>query len=397
MELYIHIPFCVKKCAYCDFLSFGSDQDDRRRYALALIQELKYWGQQLDHPQVETVFIGGGTPSWMEPQYLAEIIATAREEFHILPDCEFTMEMNPGTVTQESLGIYLRSGVNRLSIGLQSSIDSELQTLGRIHDYNQFLRSYEKVMEAGFTNINIDIMTGIPGQNLKSLEKTLRNVTGLHPKHISAYDLMIEEGTPFYEKYCFDEVKRHAGMPTEFLPDEETQYQMTRLTEEFLESKGYHQYEISNFAKDGYQCRHNIGYWTRKEYLGVGLGAASLVRENRWNNIRDMESYIASCQDPFAVKKGEESTGLPGFMTDLQELSRKDAMEEFMFLGLRLLAGVSARDFERAFGTTIYGVYGDVLRKHESEGLLIMKSGQIYLTERGRDVSNEVLCDYLLS
>ncbi|MBQ1749679.1 MAG: radical SAM protein, partial [Lachnospiraceae bacterium] len=196
MELYIHIPFCVKKCAYCDFLSFGSDQDDRRRYALALIQELKYWGQQLDHPQVETVFIGGGTPSWMEPQYLAEIIATAREEFHILPDCEFTMEMNPGTVTQESLGIYLRSGVNRLSIGLQSSIDSELQTLGRIHDYNQFLRSYEKVMDAGFTNINIDIMTGIPGQNLKSLEKTLRNVTGLHPKHISAYDLMIEEGTP---------------------------------------------------------------------------------------------------------------------------------------------------------------------------------------------------------
>jgi oxygen-independent coproporphyrinogen-3 oxidase len=362
-----------------------------------LIQELKYWGQQLDHPQVETVFIGGGTPSWIEPQYLAEIIATAREEFHILPDCEFTMEMNPGTVTQESLGIYLRSGVNRLSIGLQSSIDSELQTLGRIHDYNQFLRSYEKAMDAGFTNINIDIMTGIPGQNLKSLEKTLRNVTGLHPKHISAYDLMIEEGTPFYEKYCFDEVKRHAGMPTEFLPDEETQYQMTRLTEEFLESKGYHQYEISNFAKDGYQCRHNIGYWTRKEYLGVGLGAASLVRENRWNNIRDMESYIASCQDPFAVKKGEESTGLPGFMTDLQELSRKDAMEEFMFLGLRLLAGVSARDFERAFGTTIYGVYGDVLRKHESEGLLIMKSGQIYLTERGRDVSNEVLCDYLLS
>jgi oxygen-independent coproporphyrinogen-3 oxidase len=184
-------------------------------------------------------------------------------------------------------------------------------------------------------------------------------------------------------------------MPTEFLPDEETQYQMTRLTEEFLESKGYHQYEISNFAKDGYQCRHNIGYWTRKEYLGVGLGAASLVRENRWNNIRDMESYIASCQDPFAVKKGEESTGLPGFMTDLQELSRKDAMEEFMFLGLRQTAGITAEAFYQAFETPIESVYQAPLQQLKQEGLLETREGRIYLTEQGLDLSNYALSKFL--
>ncbi|HBE08112.1 MAG TPA: oxygen-independent coproporphyrinogen III oxidase [Lachnospiraceae bacterium] len=384
MELYIHIPFCVKKCAYCDFLSFGSDQDDRRRYALALIQELKYWGQQLDHPQVETVFIGGGTPSWMEPQYLAEIIATAREEFHILPDCEFTMEMNPGTVTQESLGIYLRSGVNRLSIGLQSSIDSELQTLGRIHDYNQFLRSYEKAMDAGFTNINIDIMTGIPGQNLKSLEKTLRNVTGLHPKHISAYDLMIEEGTPFYEKYCFDEVKRHAGMPTEFLPDEETQYQMTRLTEEFLESKGYHQYEISNFAKDGKECIHNIGYWKRVPYLGVGLGAASLVDEVRYSNERNLLKYIERLESDESPRVEEI------------ELSKRDAISEYMYLGLRMNEGINRRDFYETFGNTVEGLYDKVIKKNEKLGLLKVAEGRIFLTEKGMDVANRVMAEFLL-
>ena len=383
MELYIHIPFCVKKCAYCDFLSFGSDQDDRRRYALALIQELKYWGQQLDHPQVETVFIGGGTPSWMEPQYLAEIIATAREEFHILPDCEFTMEMNPGTVTQESLGIYLRSGVNRLSIGLQSSIDSELQTLGRIHDYNQFLRSYEKVMDAGFTNINTDLISGLYNQSLDKFATSLEKVERHGMKHISVYSLIIEEGTPFYEKYSVDRLSDE-----EYEKWEEEDRRIYDYTREILAANGYRQYEISNYAKPGYECLHNLVYWNRGDYIGIGIGAASMIHNIRFSTISSLLDYI-SLNEKACDRYFEK------IFNDVSRLSPNEQMNESIMLGFRKNDGIDLESFDTKFSTSFLEKYKEQVCKWREEGMLKVEGGRVYLTEKGQSISNMIIVDFM--
>ena len=370
LELYIHIPFCVQKCQYCDFLSGPSDQETKNRYIEALLNEIQAV-QGVEAYEIVSVFIGGGTPSVLEAEAIASIIEAIREKFYFASEVEITIEANPGTVDLEKLQIYHKSGINRLSLGLQSTDPSELKMLGRIHTYEEFLQSYQWARAAGFHNINIDVMFAIPGQTGEAWREHLYQVAELKPEHISAYSLIIEEGTPFAERELD-------------LPDEDTEYQMYEDTAAVLEEYGYHQYEISNYAKKGYTCRHNIGYWRRTEYLGLGLGAASLYEGRRFSNTRDMQEYLKFSGNTERIRK------------DIVELSRNDQIEEFMYLGLRMTEGVSEIDFEQNFGQKLENIYGSVLKKYKETGFLEKIGTNWRFTRKGIHVSNHILAEFLL-
>ena len=399
LELYIHIPFCLKKCAYCDFLSFSCDERTQLAYADALIREIEFYGPKMKDYQVSTIFIGGGTPTWLNEDKMVEILDTVDTYFTISPDVEVTMECNPGTVTAAKLEKYRKAGVNRLSIGLQSADDEELALLGRIHTFDKFLKTYELALNAGFRNMNVDLISGIPYQNAEKFLHTLQKVVRLKPQHISVYSLIIEEGTPFYETYKFDAVKQEAGMQTEVLPTEDEVYRIIKTTQEYLQKAGYEQYEISNFAKPGYACDHNIGYWTRENYLGLGLGAASLMENVRYTNTTELEEYIdRTKQIEFVAFEQPDGTYVNGTNLHLaaDAVSRKAQMEEFMFLGLRMKQGVTRAKFEETFGISIDGVYKEALDHLKEQELLEIKAGNIVLTEKGQDLSNYVLAQFLL-
>ncbi|MBQ8624704.1 MAG: oxygen-independent coproporphyrinogen III oxidase [Agathobacter sp.] len=399
LQIYVHIPFCVKKCNYCDFLSFSCDERTQLEYADALIREIKVYGTQMKDYIVSTIYIGGGTPSWLDEDKLLEILDTIYKNFKVSEDAEISMECNPGTVTAGKLAKYRMAGINRLSIGLQSADDEELKILGRIHTFEQFVKTYELARNAGFANINVDLISGIPYQTTEKFLKTLQKVVWLKPNHISAYSLIIEKGTPFYETYKFDAVKQEAGMPTEVLPTEDEVYRIYKMTQEYLERAGYQQYEISNFAQQGFECVHNIGYWTRENYLGLGLGAASLIENVRYTNTTDLYEYIDGTKDIqekcFAQEDAPAVAGM-----NLHEyagvVSRKAQMEEFMFLGLRMTEGITRERFFREFGISIEGVYLDVLEKLKAEDLIDTREGRIVLTEKGADLSNYVLAQFLI-
>lgn len=317
------------------------------------------------------------------------------------------MECNPGTVTAEKLAKYRKAGVNRLSIGLQSADDEELEILGRIHNYEKFLKTYQMAKNAGFSNINVDLISGIPYQTAEKFLCSLQKIMRLKPTHISVYSLIIEEGTPFYEKYKCDLEKQEAGMQTEVLPTEDEVYRTIKLTQQVLAKAGYEQYEISNFALSGYACDHNIGYWTRENYLGLGLGAASLMENVRYTNTTDLEHYIKSSAN-IASLSSEASLGRSmeqknrelKYRTNLHMaadvVTRKAQMEEFMFLGLRMKKGVTRAKFQECFGMPIEGVYKSALDHLKAEGLLEMSAGDIRLTEKGQDLSNYALAQFLL-
>jgi oxygen-independent coproporphyrinogen-3 oxidase len=395
IELYIHIPFCVKKCLYCDFLSGVFDEKMQRRYVAALCTEIKY--AAATHPGciVSTIYVGGGTPSWLSEDLMDAIITTVKESFKLDPLAEISVECNPGTLSSEKLNVYRSIGINRLSIGLQSANDDELKELGRIHDYNRFLHTFDLVRKAGFDNVNVDIMTGLPHQTVEKLERTLNSVTLLRPEHISAYSLIIEKGTPFYEKYKFDAVKQQAGMQTEELPTDEEAYHLYKFTMDYLANKGYKRYEISNYARNGKICRHNVGYWDRVPYLGLGLGSASLFNNVRTNNLRDIYKYIEVSEAIQEGKTPQSELSSPYF--ELEEaLSKKDAMEEFMFLGLRKIDGISRADFMNMFGIDIEAIYGPIITALRNQGFMDAKEGRLFLTDVGIDVSNQVLSKFLL-
>lgn len=399
LQLYIHIPFCVRKCSYCDFLSFSTDERTQLAYADALIQEIEFYGPQMSQYMVNTIYIGGGTPTWLNEDKMVEILDAVYTYFNVSSDAEVSMECNPGTVTAAKLEKYRRAGVNRLSIGLQSADDEELQILGRIHTFEQFLKTYEMARNAGFGNINVDLISGIPYQTAEKFLHTLQKVVRLKPDHISAYSLIIEKGTPFYDAYKFDAVKQEAGMQTEVLPTEDEVYRIYKLTQQYLTQAGYEQYEISNFAHPGFECEHNIGYWTRENYLGLGLGAASLVENVRYSNTNELYQYIDNCQDIRWVEYMQEDescvTGT-NLHASVDVVSRKAQMEEFMFLGLRQNCGVTREQFERAFGIPIDGIYKNALDYLRDEGLLDTSEGRIVLTEKGMDLSNFALAQFLL-
>lgn len=366
LELYIHIPFCIQKCLYCDFRSAPSAKEERQEYVLELCRQIRTYRKTAGDYHIVSIFVGGGTPSILEGEQIRGIFGAIRDTFVVDEDAEITIEMNPGTVTEEKLKVYREAGIDRLSIGLQSAENEELKILGRIHTYEEFLDTYRLAREMGFGNVNVDLMSAIPGQTAAGWEKTLRKVAGLRPEHISAYSLIIEEGTPFYEKYgkVRDDADALRDAP---LPDEEEERQMYRSTKKILGEYGYQQYEISNYALPGYECRHNLGYWDRTEYLGIGLGASSLLHNRRWDF-------------------GEEPVAL----------SIQEQMEEYMFLGLRKTEGVSRSKFAGEFGRGLDEVYGNVLRKMYELGLLEETGDLVRLTERGIDVSNMVMCEFLL-
>lgn len=377
LSIYIHIPFCVKKCSYCDFLSFPADDKARAFYVETLLKEIRLEAQQYGSYQVQTVFFGGGTPSLLTVEQMKSIMDCLRENFVLAPEPEISMEANPGTVTAEKLAGFYKAGINRLSIGLQSANDAEMKELGRIHTYDMFLEAYKAAVEAGFFNINVDVMSALPGQSVESYQGTLEKVLSLNPppKHISAYSLIVEEGTPFG-------ARMEQGLL--ILPTEEEEREMYELTERMLKKAGYHRYEISNYAMEGFECRHNKTYWVRQNYLGLGLGAASLLENVRMTNESDMTQYAARIEA--GVKKAAK---------EKEALTMQEQMEETMFLGLRLMEGVSKEEFIKNFGCPMESVYGEVIEKHVKNGLL--ENGQrVKLTAKGIDVSNFVMADFLL-
>ena len=380
LELYVHIPFCVRKCEYCDFLSAPAGADTQQEYVRNLLLEIAQKGVHCTDYEVITIFFGGGTPSILKAGWIADILDAIHRNFKVRKDAEITIECNPGTLTFEKLSIYKSAGINRISVGLQSASDAELRELGRIHTYEDFLKSYDLIRKKGFSNINIDLMAALPGQTLKSYEQTLRRVLALKPEHISAYSLIIEEGTPFYEKYEADELLREKGEKPQMLPSEETERLMYERTKELLLAHGYERYEISNYARRGYACRHNIGYWRRENYLGFGLGSASLLENERFHNTTDLTDYLGG--DYLAYEQ--------------EKLDKKSQMEEFMFLGLRMTEGISTECFRQTFGLTVELVYGPVLEQQIADQLLRKEDGRIFLTERGLDVSNYVMAQFLL-
>ena len=380
LELYIHIPFCVKKCAYCDFLSGPAGEKEKEEYVKMLVDEIRNCPDTVQNYRVISIFFGGGTQSLLTGEQIGRLMDTVREIFTLDEDAEITMEMNPGTVTEEKLRKYRQAGVNRLSIGLQSVNDEELRLLGRIHTYEEFREAYHLARANGFSNINVDLISAIPGQTVESWRRTLEQVMALSPEHISAYSLIIEEGTPFYERFAEDERIREEGGHPRLLPEEAIERQMYELTQRFLHTKGYERYEISNYAKPGSECRHNCGYWTRKDYLGLGLGASSLVGHQRFQNTSDLKEYLE--QEYHHIHT--------------ETLDKKSEMEEVMFLGLRLMTGISRQQFEKTFQVTLDSVYGEVLRKLKSEQLIEEVAGYVRLTEYGIDVSNYVLSEFLL-
>lgn len=379
LSIYVHIPFCVRKCLYCDFLSAPADGRTKESYVKCLLEEIRQNSAAFGAYEVQTVFFGGGTPSVLSEKRIGELLLELRRDFAVAPEAEITIEINPGTAGQKKLEAYRDMGINRLSIGLQSAIEEELKALGRIHSADDFFKTYKNAVKSGFNNINVDLMSAIPGQTVESCRETLRRVLSLNPlpKHISAYSLIIEEGTPFYEH-------------TPPLPDEDVDRELYKITNDILKEAGYHRYEISNYAMEGYECRHNKVYWKRGEYLGFGIGAASLINNVRFSNIRDISQYM-------------EARDFSEIRADRQELSAPEQMEEFMFLGLRLICGVSFREFEEAFGRSVEEVYPGVVGRLKNQGLLADVRDErgnrtgIRLTQSGLDVSNRVMAEFLLT
>lgn len=382
--VYIHVPFCVSKCLYCDFISSCGSEKDMDKYQKALINEIN---QTEICGQADSIFFGGGTPSVYPVEHIAEIIEVLKQKDVISNNAEMTIEVNPGTVDMPKLKSYLDMGINRLSIGLQSADDTELKTLGRIHGYHEFLTTFENARRAGFGNINVDLMSAIPGQTVTSYENTLRKVMTLAPEHISAYSLIIEEETPFYKMYGeTSDSKDEEKTGRMKLPSEEEEREMYYLTKRYLAENGYARYEISNYSKSGYECRHNIKYWSRNDYYGFGTAAASLVNNERYVNTEDRNYYIQENGNPHKIKKEQ------------MKLTISEQMEEFMFLGLRKMNGVSYEEFKEYFHRDIDEIYKDVIDKEIKNGLLIKdeKKLRVYLSERGIDVSNMVMAEFLL-
>ena len=376
LGIYVHIPFCKSKCYYCDFLSYSSKEDNYKAYIDALINEMEAHRIKADKDlAITTIFIGGGTPSVLPPILLEKLLVSINENFNIGDKAEYTIEANPGTLTDEKLKIMKKYGVNRISIGGQTYDEGLLKTIGRCHQGQDITNSFLLARRYGFNNINLDLMFALPGQSLDQLKETLDKVVKLSPEHISAYSLIVEEGTPFGEL----EEKGQLSLPSE---DEERA--MYYLIEDYLKENGYSKYEVSNFSKEGKFSRHNINNWKTCEYIGLGLAAHSYYKGYRYSNTCNMDQYI------------ENSRNLQDIQEDRQHVGLKAQMEEFMFLGLRLTEGIDIREFEKRFKKSIYSIYGAQIKNHLKNNLLAKGNGRIWLTDYGQDVSNMVLCSFLL-
>ncbi|EHK2356295.1 radical SAM family heme chaperone HemW [Clostridium perfringens] len=374
ISLYIHIPFCAQKCLYCDFPSFARKDHLRKAYIEALNKEIISLREKHNNLEINTIFIGGGTPSVLEADEL-ECLLKEVAKLNMAKDIEYSMECNPGNLTEEKLEVMKKYGVNRISMGLQAKQDNLLKGLGRIHNYKTFKENFLLAKKVGFNNINVDLMFGLPNQRLNEWEETLREIISLEPAHISAYSLIIEEGTAFYNLYENDKLK---------LPTEEEERKMYHLAKKILEENGFNQYEISNYAKEGKECRHNLAYWNMDNWIGVGSASASYIDGKRIKNISSVEKYINS------INEKREA------VEEIINNSKNDNMEEFMFMGLRKINGIDENEFKNRFSMNINDVYGEILNKYIDEGLLIRESGRIFLSEKGIEISNIIMADFLL-
>jgi oxygen-independent coproporphyrinogen-3 oxidase len=374
LSIYIHIPFCVKKCDYCDFLSTPASRQRQVEYLSALDNEIRLEASKYSEYIVTTVFFGGGTPSILEASDIAGIMSSIYTHYHVADNAEITMELNPKTASFSKLCEVRKAGINRLSIGLQSADNNELKLIGRIHSYEDFLQTYKWAREAGFGNINIDLMSALPDQNMDSWTNTLNKVFELEPEHISAYSLIIEEGT----RLC-DNLSDYPP-----IPDEDEDRLMYQETKRLMAMHGYERYEISNYAKEGYECRHNIVYWQRGNYVGFGVGASSMVENVRWKNTEDIGMYI------------EHQGNSKDCQIDIQVLSENECIEEYMFLGLRMMKGVSKTEFIDTFGKKITDIYAEIIYKWTKLGMILEEGDYYRLSDKGIDVSNTILADFIL-
>ena len=448
LGIYIHIPFCVHKCIYCDFLSSPADVHTRKQYVRALINEIYLTregkcankliknvlqgdntsyedmeeqaviGLTSDYALYDTVcmadyektimqedisgcvddiksenwhivtsiFIGGGTPSAIDAEDISDILDAVRNNYNVSDKAEITIDCNPGPMDKKKAAIYRKAGINRISFGLQSTDNNELRMLGRIHTYEQFMESYKIAREAGFDNINIDLMSALPGQTMESFKAVLEKALSLGAEHISVYSLIVEEGTRLSDNID--------SFPP--IPSDDEDRQMYYMTKEMLSSYGYEQYEISNYAQKGYECKHNLKYWERCDYLGFGIGAASLYSGRRYTNISDIGRYMDVLAEITNALDKSYVNELLQIRTDMEELSKEDEMSEYMFLGLRKTKGIDITDFKEEFGTDIKDIFGEAIEDNIARGLLIHDGNCLYLSKRGIDISNTVMSDFIL-
>lgn len=448
LGIYIHIPFCVHKCIYCDFLSSPADVHTRKQYVRALINEIYLTREgkcankliknvlqgdntsyeDMEEPAVNgltsdyalydtvcmadyektimqedisgcvddiksenghivtSIFIGGGTPSAIDAEDISDILDAVRKNYNVSDKAEITIECNPGTMDKKKAVIYRKAGINRISFGLQSTDNNELRMLGRIHTYEQFMESYKIAREAGFDNINIDLMSALPGQTMESFKAVLEKALSLGAEHISVYSLIVEEGTRLSDNID--------SFPP--IPSDDEDRQMYYMTKEMLSSYGYEQYEISNYAQKGYECKHNLKYWERCDYLGFGIGAASLYGGRRYTNISDIGRYMDVLAEITNALDKSYVNELLQIKTDMEELSKEDEMSEYMFLGLRKTKGIDITDFKEEFGTDIKDIFGEAIEDNIARGLLIHDGNCLYLSKRGIDISNTVMSDFIL-
>jgi len=376
LGLYIHIPFCKRKCHYCDFISFSNKTDLIEQYINSLNKEIKKCRINKDEYEVKTIYFGGGTPSFIDSSYIIEIIKTLREKFNISENAEVTIEINPGTVDEQKLKDYYNAGINRISFGLQSTKSELLKLVGRIHSYSSFLEAYNIARTIGFKNINVDLMIGLPVQNMQDIEKDLERIINLKPEHISVYSLIVEEGTIIEEKIKNKEL---------YLPSEELERKMYWEVKEELEKNGYIHYEISNFAKKGFESKHNLSCWNQEEYIGFGLAAHSYINNTRYSNIEDLENYIV----------GVDAHIDPQMKTTHEIQNKEDKMKEYMLLGLRKIEGIKISEFKNKFVDNPIYLYRESLNKLVVQGIIEIDIDNIKLTNKGIDLANLVWEEFI--
>lgn len=374
LGLYIHIPFCQQKCSYCDFNSFKSSADQRSNYINALIKEISLQGPVYKDYVVDSIFIGGGTPSILDGQEIKKVSKALREKFSIAEDLEFTIELNPNSVDLEKFKAYKEAGINRLSFGGQSFNNKELKDLGRIHKASDIFTAIDLAKSKGFKNISLDLMLGIPGQTLESLEDSLEKAVSLDLKHLSVYSLILEEGTRLY-----DLATKTSKIN---LPDEALEREMYHFTKNFLSTSGFYQYEISNFSKEGFESRHNLKYWSYEDYLGLGLSSSSKIGNKRFANVDGFSSYIEALENNLLPVKEREV------------LTKQDQINEYIFMGLRKTEGFSYEKLEEIFSLNFLSAYKNEIEKNLNLGLIILDNENLRLTEKGLDLANQVELDF---
>lgn len=374
LGLYIHVPFCAQKCYYCDFNSYKINSNQKKEYLINIEREMKFYKEEFKDKCFDTVFFGGGTPSILTVDELQELVNNINENFNIKKDAEITIECNPGTINREKLEAMKKMGINRLSIGLQATQNYHLKSIGRIHTYEEFEKNYYDALDIGFKNINIDLMYALPNQKTQEWKDTLDKIIKLNPSHISAYSLILEEGTKLYDMYQNKEFE---------LLDEDTDINMYNYTIDTLKRYGYNQYEISNYSKENLECKHNIIYWKCDNYLGLGPGASGFIGDTRYSNIEDICEYNKCIMQNIRPVSEEI------------ELTKKDKIEEFIFMGLRMNEGINIDVFKERFDTDFYDIYQEVMDKLIKRELVRFDGKNISLTQKGREISNSVFIEFL--